>query len=120
MRAARVTYSGAYHHIMGRGVDGKNIFPNDELKRYFLEIIREKSMQLKIRIFAYCLMDNHYHLILQNSSGMLAGFIGQLNGQYGKRGGMGYVFQGRYKSTLIQEYPYLSVSILSSSKGGIG
>jgi len=117
MRAVRVTYSGAYHHVMSRGVDDKNIFPNDELKQYFLEIAREKSMKLKIRIFAYCIMDNHYHLILQNSSGMLSRFMRQLNGQYGihyrkKEGGTGYVFQGRYKSTLIQEYPYLTVSIL--------
>jgi len=102
---------------MSRGVDDKDIFQTDELKRYFLGVMREKSMKLKIRILAYCLMDNHYHLILQNSSGMLARFMRQLNGQYGihyrqKEGGMGYVFQGRYKSTLIQEYPYLSVSIL--------
>lgn len=62
-------------------------------------------------------MDNHYHLILQNNTGRLSSFMRQLNGRYGinyrrKNGGRGHVFQDRYKSTLIQEDPYLSVAVV--------
>ncbi len=117
MRAARITYKNAYHHVMNRGVEGKAIFPDDKSKDYFLKLLKEKRKKLKIRLLAYCLMDNHYHLILQNSSGKLSNFMRQSNGQYGinyrkRNGGRGHVFQDRYKSTLIQEDPYLSMSII--------
>jgi REP element-mobilizing transposase RayT len=117
MRRARLLYSGSYHHVMNRGLVGSNIFQGDKLKSYFLNFLSKKSKKLKIRLLAYCIMDNHYHLILQNSSGKLSGFMKQLNGHYGiiyrkNKGERGYVFQGRYKSTLIQEGPYLRMSIV--------
>ena len=117
MRTSRVTYKGAYHHIMNRGIEGKDIFPDGKSKDYFLRLLNEKRKLLKIRIFAYCIMDNHYHLVLQNSSGKLSDFMRNLNGQYGmnyrkKNGGRGHVFQDRYKSTLVQEDPYLQISIV--------
>ena len=61
-------------------------------------------------------MDNHYHLILQNSSGKLSEFMKLLNGDYGtyyrrRTGGAGYVFQGRFKSTLIQEDEYMDMAV---------
>ena len=94
-----------------------DIFSNDRAKDYFLSALEEKSKKLKMRILAYCIMDNHYHLILQNSSERLSDFMKQLNAQYGiyyrkREGGKGYVFQGRYKSTLIQEDRYLDMAIV--------
>ena len=117
MRTTRVTYRGAYHHIMNRGIEGKDIFPDSKSKEYFLRLLKDKSKKSRMRLFAYCVMDNHYHLILQNSSDRLADFMRQLNGEYGinyrkKVGGRGHVFQDRYKSTLIQEDPYLPMSIV--------
>jgi REP element-mobilizing transposase RayT len=117
MRIARVTYKGAYHHVMNRGIGNEDIFPDDITKKYFLKIIKEKTKILKTKLFAYCIMDNHYHLILQNSSGRLSEFMKRVNGQYGiyyrnRCGGKGYVFQGRFKSTLIQEDKYLAVVIV--------
>jgi len=117
MRRARVKFKGSYHHVMNRGLEGKSIFVGDKAKYDFLYLLNEKSKKMKIRMLAYCLMDNHYHLILQNSSGKLSEFMKQLNGHYGiiyrkREGEKGYVFQGRYKSTLIQEGPYLRMSII--------
>jgi putative transposase len=117
MRRARVVYDGSCHHVMNRGLEGKNIFSDDKSKSFFLNLLKEKSKKLKIRLLGYCVMDNHYHLILQNSSAKLSEFMKQLNGHYGmiyrkKEGEKGYVFQGRYKSTLIQEGPYLRMSII--------
>ena len=71
---------------------------------------------MKIRLFAYCIMDNHYHLVLENASDRLSDFQMLLNGQYGMyyrkmEGGKGYVFQSRFKSTLIENDSYLIQSI---------
>lgn len=62
-------------------------------------------------------MNNHYHIILENSSGKLSEFMKQLNGQYGvyyrrAMGGKGYVFQSRFKSTLIEKDNYLRMTII--------
>ncbi len=60
---------------MNRGAEGRSIFPDDKSKEYFLRLLVKKRKKLKIRLFAYCIMDNHYHLILQNSSGRLSDFV---------------------------------------------
>ncbi|MCK4527744.1 transposase [candidate division WOR-3 bacterium] len=117
MRRARITYKGAYHHVMNRGIMGADIFLGDKAKYYFLECMEGKSKKLKIRIFGYCIMNNHYHIILENSSGKLSEFMKQLNGQYGvyyrrSMGGKGYVFQSRFKSTLIEKDNYLRMAII--------
>ena len=115
MDRVRLTYKGAFHHVMNRGHGGEKVFQRIEAKGRFLEILEESSVLYKMRVFVYCVMDNHYHLILQNSSGKLSEFMKRLNGEYGsyyrrKVGGSGYVFQGRFKSTLIQEDAYMTVA----------
>ncbi|TEU01563.1 MAG: hypothetical protein E3J23_00070 [Candidatus Stahlbacteria bacterium] len=128
MGRSRLTYQGSYHHVISRGIKGEDIFFDDRAKSYFLKALKGKSTNNRIRIFAYCIMDNHYHLILQNSSDKLSDLMRQLNGQYGiyyrKRiGGRGYVFQDRFKSTLIQEDRYLEMVIiyvlLNPVRGGV-
>lgn len=93
-------------------MDGKKIFKTDENKFRFHELVKENQSKSRIRIFAYCIMNNHYHLIVENSSGQMSQFFKQLNGQYGayhrgEVGGKGYVFQDRFKSVLIQNESYL-------------
>lgn len=128
MRRARITYFGAFHHAMNRGLEGKDIFLSNKEKSFFLELLQEKSKKYRIKLLAYSVMNNHYHIVLQNSSGRLSDFMKQLNGEYGRlyrlhEGGKGYVFQGRYKSTLIQEGTYLRIVIiyvlLNSVKAGL-
>ena len=116
MRRARVTYQGAFHHAMNRGYEGKKIFLKDSEKNLFLELLKETAKVLRIRIFAYCIMDNHYHLVLENSSGRMSEFFKKLNGQYGRiyrkeNKGKGYVFQDRFKSKIIQDDSYLLMVI---------
>ena len=101
---------------MNRGYEGRPIFEGDQSKHVFLELL-EKSVRLtQTRVLAYCIMDNHYHLVLENTTGRMPEFFKRLNGEYGNyyrkiHGGKGYVFQNRYKSTLIQDDPYLLLSI---------
>lgn len=115
MRRARITYPGAFHHVMNRGHGGKAIFYKSSYKRHFLTTLTEQSKRYRIKLLVYSIMDTHYHLILQNSSGKLSDFMRQLNGTYGRtyrhyKGGKGYVFQGRFKSLLVQEGSYLTMA----------
>lgn len=117
MRRARLTYPGAFHHVMNRGIRGEYIFPDEKDKQTFLEILSEKAKLLGVRLIGYCVMNNHYHLLLENSSGRMSALLKQVNGSYGiyyrrKHGGKGYVFQNRFKSTLIQDDAYLRLAIL--------
>jgi REP element-mobilizing transposase RayT len=102
---------------MNRGHGGEKILLDETAKMRFLEILERRSTSQRMRIFTYCIMDSHYHLVLQNSSGKLSEFMKQLNGEYGtwyrrREGGSGYVFQGRFKSTLIQEDRYMDMAIV--------
>ncbi len=116
MRRARITYPGAFHHVMNRGHDGEDIFAGNKNKHHFFEFLGDARKKMKIRLLAYCMMDNHYHLVLQNTSGKMSECLKRVNGLYGMsyrktQGGKGYVFQNRFKSTLIDEDAYLINSI---------
>src|SRR4030042_1581932 len=116
MRRARITYEGAFHHVMNRGIEGLAIFSEDYLKEKFIEFLSDKQEKLKIHLFAYCVMDNHYHLVLENTGGRMGNFMKQLNGQFGtfyrkQVKGRGYVFQNRFKSILIQDTTYLQMAV---------
>ena len=117
MRSPRLTYIGAFHHCTARGIGGLDIFPKPAEKNHVIRLLQEKVRRHKIRLLAFCIMDNHYHFILQNTSGRLSEFFRSLNSQYAawfqwKRNGSGYVFQGRFHSTLIQEGEYFETAIL--------
>lgn len=116
MRRARITYEGALHHGMNRGYEGRVLFADDQDRLCFLDILEKVQGLTRMRILAYCLMDNHYHLVLQNLAGKMSEFFKMVNGQYGayfrkRYGGRGYVFQDRYKSELIQDEAYLLIVI---------
>jgi REP element-mobilizing transposase RayT len=116
MKRLRITFEGAFHHTMNRGINGEEIFSGDNNKAQFLDYLVEYSTKLKIRILAYCLLDNHYHMVIENSSGRMSDFFKHLNGKYGMyyrktHGGQGYVFQSRFKSTLIEDDSYLRAAI---------
>ena len=116
MRRARITYEGAFHHAMNRGFEGRKIFTYDRDKKKFIDLLAEIQTLTRIRVLAYCVLDNHYHVIIQDTTDRLADFFKQLNGQYAtyyrqKYGGRGYVFQDRYKSMLIQDDAYLMVAL---------
>ncbi len=116
MRRARFTWPGAYHHVMNRGIEGMAIFETDHLKDRFISMLAESTERTKLRVFAYCIMDNHFHLVLENSSERLSDFCRLACGTFGSyfrflRQDRGYVFQGRFKSTLIEDDCYLKQAL---------
>ena len=101
---------------MNRGYEGKPIFRAAVDKKFFLALLERIQALTRIRVLAYCVLDNHYHLVIQNVSGRMSDFFKQLNGQYAvyyrkRHGGRGYVFQDRYRSMLIQDDAYLMIAI---------
>ena len=114
-RPLRIEYPGAYYHVMNRGLSRRDIFLEDKGRESFLDLLSDISRLWKVEIFAYCLMDNHYHLLLQTPKGGLSRAMRHLDGIYTQRFNRshhrdGPLFRGRYKAILIdaEEY-FLSV-----------
>jgi hypothetical protein len=59
MRRARITYEGAFHHALNRGINGDNIFAGNNSKSMFLDVMEGTAKNLKIKILAYCIMTLH-------------------------------------------------------------
>ena len=69
-RPLRIEYPGAYYHVMNRGLACSNIFLDDNDRQRFLGLIGETSKLWKVEVYAYCLMANHYHLLVQTPGGL--------------------------------------------------
>ena len=105
-RPLRITFPGAFYHVTSRGNERKNIFKNDGDRERFLEYLESAFERYQASIHAYCLMDNHYHLLLETPSGNLPQIMRHINGAYTtyfniKWKRVGHLFQGRYKAILV-------------------
>ena len=111
-RAWRIEYAGAYYHLMSRGNQGDNIFYDDKDRQVMLDTLGEFSERYDIDIFAYVLMSNHYHLLVRTKSANLIRAMHWLGTTYTMRFNTrhqrkGHLFQGRYKSILVENDAYL-------------
>ena len=111
-RPLRIEYPDAWYHVMNRGRRGEEIFSTSEDFATFIKLLQEGAEQWNIRISAYCLLSNHYHLLIQTPLGNLARFMRHINGVYTQRYNRihkcdGQLFRGRYKAILVEEDRYL-------------
>ncbi len=111
-RPIRIEYAGALYHVTSRGDRQEDIYIDDEDRSNFLSLLAQVSKDYNWLIHAYCLMDNHYHLLVETPDGNLSKGMRQLNGVYTQitnryHGKVGHVFQGRYKAILVQKEKYL-------------
>jgi REP element-mobilizing transposase RayT len=118
-RRPRIDLPG-YHHIVNRGVNRMNIFVNDEDKEKFLQILCKACRVYGVIVHEYCLMDNHYHILIENSQENLSLFMRQLNANYAiyfnkKTKRIGHLWQGRYSSWYIMgdEYLYRTIKYIA-------
>lgn len=112
-RPLRIEYPNAFYHVMNRGLSRREIFLVEDDYEIFLETLKETSKLFGIRIVCYCLMPNHYHLLVQTPKANLSRAMRHLNGVYTQRHNRlhkkdGPLFRGRYKAILIQEDEYLT------------
>jgi putative transposase len=106
-RKARVEYPGAMYHLMSRGDRREDIFVDDEDRRDFLKTLAEACQKTGWQVHAYCLMRNHYHLVLETPNANLVAGMAWLQSTYTIRLNhrhklVGHVFSGRYKAQLIE------------------
>jgi REP element-mobilizing transposase RayT len=111
-RPLRIEYSGAYYHVTSRGNEKKDVFQSQLDREKFLAYLESATIRYGAAIHAYCLMSNHYHLLMETPRGNLSRIMRHINGAYTtyfniKRKRAGHLFQGRYKAILIEADEYL-------------
>lgn len=111
-RPLRIEFFGALYHVTSRGDGQDDIYLEDADRELWLDILGQVCERFNWVIHAYCLMNNHYHLLIETPDGNLAKGMRQLNGVYTQRfnrvhNRVGHVFQGRYKAILVQKDAYL-------------
>jgi REP element-mobilizing transposase RayT len=105
-RKLRLEYEGAIYHVMNRGDRREPIFKDDRDREIFLETLFQAAQKTGWLIHAYCLMNNHFHLVLETpNANLVAGmkwFLGTYTGRFNRRHKLfGHLFCGRYKSLIV-------------------
>jgi REP element-mobilizing transposase RayT len=111
-RPLRIEYPGAVYHITSRGNAREPIFIEGEDRQDFLKILSDTIERYNWLCHAFCLMGNHYHLLIETIDPSLSGGMRQLNGIYTqsfnrRHSRVGHIFQGRYKAVLVQRDAHL-------------
>lgn len=107
-RPLRIEYAGALYHNTTRGNARRSIFKVDRDRLLFLDTLKKVADRYHWFCHAYCLMDNHYHLVIETPEGNLSRGMRQLNGIYTQAYNhshrrVGHLFQGRYKAILVDK-----------------
>ncbi len=111
-RPLRIEFPGAYYHVMNRGRGRQRIFHARQDYQCFLKLLGEACRMWGVRVHAYCLLANHYHLLLETPEGKLSRALRHINGLYTQQynrahGTDGPLFRGRYKAILVDADQYL-------------
>ena len=111
-RQWRIEFEGAYYHILSRGNEQRNIFTDNDDRISFLEILGNMSERFEIEVYAYVLMNNHYHLLLKTNKPNISKGMQWFGTTYTRRYNVkhkrnGHLFQGRFKNFLVENDEYL-------------
>jgi len=111
-RPIRIEFPDALYHVTARGDRREDIFEDDHDRRAFLLTLAAVVEQFNWLCYAWCLMDNHYHLLIQTPDGNLSKGMRQLNGVFTQTSNrrhhrVGHLFQGRFKAILVDSDAYL-------------
>jgi len=111
-RPLRLEYPGALYHVTTRGTRQGAIFLDDNDRALLLSIFAQALKTCDARAFAYCLMGNHYHFVLQTRQDNLSELMRRINSVYSltfnrRHGRSGHVFEGRYKALHVDRDGYL-------------
>ncbi len=111
-RPLRIELAGGLYHVTSRGDRREDIFRDDQDRLTWLAVLGEVCDRFHWRCHAYCLMGNHYHLVVETPEANLSKGMRQLNGVYTQRFNrrhdlVGHLFQGRFKAILVERDTYL-------------
>ncbi len=110
-RALRIEFPGAFYHITSRGNEKKDIFRSRKDRERFLFYLESAAERYGAVVHTYCMMTNHYHLLMETTRGNLSEIMQYVNGAYTtyfnvKRKRSGHLFQGRFKSIVVDADEY--------------
>lgn len=111
-RPLRIEYPGAIYHITSRGNARSDIYQTLQDRHAFLTVLEQTCERYYWRCYAWCLMTNHYHLVIETEQANLSRGMRHLNGVYTQTFNrthhrVGHLFQGRYKAILVEKDSYL-------------
>jgi REP element-mobilizing transposase RayT len=111
-RPLRIEYAGAFYHVMHRGNAGEDLFRSESDREKLLHYFSKAVERYAIKVHTYCLMTNHYHLLIETPQPNLSQAIKWINVSYAayfnhKRKRRGHLFQGRFKAVLVDADEYL-------------
>lgn len=111
-RPLRIELAGGLYHVTSRGDRREDIFLDEADRLAWLELFGQVCRRFNWVCHAWCLMDNHFHIVVETVEGNLAQGMRQLNGVYTQtfnrtHGRVGHVFQGRYKAVMVEKDSYL-------------
>ena len=111
-RPHRIEYPNALYHVTSRGKEQEEIFTDDTDRQQWLEVFSSVCCRMNWRCYGYCLMDSHYHIIIETPQANLARGMRQLNGVYTQKTNRrhhrsGQIYQGRYKAIIFHKEKYL-------------
>ena len=110
-RPLRIEYENAYYHVMNRGRGRQHIFHGEDYFNAFLSILEQAHLRFGLQVLSYCLMSNHYHLLVKTPEANLGRAMRHINGLYTQtynrlRNTDGSLFRGRYKAILVEQDSY--------------
>ncbi|MGA9276479.1 transposase [Ilumatobacter sp.] len=111
-RMLRADSPGDWHHVMNRGSGRRRVFWSDDERAAFVDLLSELDDRFGVEIHAYCLMGNHYHLLVRSASGRLSEAMCWLGSRFTRlvnwqRGVDGAIFRGRFHAVAVQREPHL-------------
>lgn len=110
-REKRQQSSTSIYHVMSRGLNKLAVFRETRERTRLINLIRENLEKYNVEIYAYCIMPNHFHLLIKADLEELASFMAKILAAFAKyynkkHNRVGYVFQGRYKSQCVENIGY--------------
>jgi len=111
-RPKRIQVEGGWYHVFNRGIGRKSVLISDEHYQFFLEILARSSSKYEVEIHGYCLMKNHFHLLIRTPKGNISRFIQHLSSIFGRYlnkflNSDGSIFNDRFKSVFVDKNSYL-------------
>jgi putative transposase len=111
-RALRIEFAGGFYHVTSRGNQRCDIFLEDADRLEWLAIVEQTAERFRWRIYAYCQMGNHFHLLVRTPDPNLSRCMRHLNGIYTQRFNRyhhrcGHLLQGRYHAVIVDDHSYL-------------
>jgi REP element-mobilizing transposase RayT len=115
-RRPRIHVPGSLHHVTAHGIDARPLYADDHDRWYFVGRLGDVTREIGWRCLGFCLMETHYHLILEEGDVALSKGMRLLNGRYAtafneRHGRRGHVFEGRYRDRTIDDESHLLAAI---------